>query len=88
MKKSRFNEHQIIGILKQAEAGLKVVDLCREHGISSATFYKWKARYGGLEVSEVARLRGLEEENRRLKQMYAQLSLEHQILKEVVEKKI
>ena len=95
MKKSRFSEHQIIGILKQAEAGMKVADVCREHGIrvrdlrfSPATYYKWKAQYGGLEVSEVAKLRGLEEENRRLKQMYAQLSLEHQILKEVVEKKL
>ena len=88
MKKSRFNEHQIIGILKQAEAGLKVADVCREHGISPATYYKWKAQYGGLEVSEVTKLHGLEEENRRLKQMYAQLRLEHQILKQVLEKKL
>jgi len=73
-------------MLKQAEVGLKVADVCREHGISSATYYTWKARYGGLEVSEVARLRGLEEENRLFKQMYAQLSLKHQILKEMTKK--
>jgi len=88
MKTSRFSEHQIISILKQAEAGLKVADVCREHGISQATFYKWKAKFGGMNSSDVKRLRDLEEENRRLKQMYAQLSLDHQILKEIVEKKL
>jgi putative transposase len=88
MKTSRFSEHQIIGMLKQAEAGLKVADICREQGVSQATFYKWKAKYGGMESSDVKRLRALEEENRRLKRMYAELSLDHQILKEVVEKKL
>lgn len=88
MKKSRFSEHQIIGLLKQAEAGMKVADICREQGMSQATFYKWKAKYSGMDSSDVKRLRELEAENRRLKQMYAQLSLDHQILKEVVEKKL
>ena len=88
MKTSRFSEHQIIGLLKQAEAGLKVADICREQGVSQATFYKWKAKYGGMDSSDVKRLRELEEENRRLKRMYAELSLDHQILKEVVEKKL
>jgi putative transposase len=87
MKKTKFSEHQIVQILKQSEAGMKTADLCREHGISPATFYKWKAKYGGMESSDVKRLRELEEENRRLKQMYAQLSLDHQILKEVLTKK-
>lgn len=88
MKTSRFSEHQIISILKQAEAGMKVADVCREHGISQATFYKWKAKFGGMDSSDVKRLRDLEEENQRLKQMYAELSLDHQILKEIVEKKL
>lgn len=88
MKKSKFSEHQIIQILKQGEAGMKVTDLCREHGISPATYYKWKAKYGGMEASDVKRLQELEAENRRLKQMYAELSLDHQILKELLEKKL
>jgi putative transposase len=88
MKKSKFSEHQIIQILKQGEAGMKVADLCREHGFSPATYYKWKAKYGGMEASDVKRLQDLEAENRRLKQMYAELSLDHQILKEVLEKKL
>lgn len=87
MKKSKFSETQIIQILKQGEAGSKVADLCREHQISPATYYKWKAQYGGMEVSEVKRIRELEEENRRLKQMYADLSLNHALLKEVLAKK-
>lgn len=87
MKKSKFSEQQIIGILKQGEAGVKVAELCRQAGISSATYYKWKAKYGGMEVSEVKRLAELETENRRLKQMYADLSLDHQLLKEVLAKK-
>ena len=87
MKQSRFSEHQIIGILKEGEAGLKVSDLSRKYGISETTYYNWKAKYGGMESSDVKRLHDLEEENRRLKQMYAQLSLDHQILKEVLEKK-
>ncbi len=87
MKKSKFSETQIIQILRQGEAGSKVADLCREHQISPATYYKWKAKYGGMEVSEVKRMRELEEENRRLKQMYADLSLDHALLKEVLAKK-
>jgi putative transposase len=88
MKKTRFSEHQIIQILKQGEAGIKVADLCREHGISPATYYNWKAKYGGMEASDVKRLQELETENRRLKQMYAELSLDHQLLKELLEKKL
>lgn len=87
MKKTRYSENQIIQILKEAEAGKQTADLCREHGISSATFYNWKAKYGGMEGSEIKRLRDLEEENRRLKKMFAELSLDHQILKEILEKK-
>jgi putative transposase len=86
MKKLRYTESQIIQILKQGEAGVPTADLCREHGISSATYYNWKAKYGGMDTSGVKRLRELEEENRRLKQMYASLSLDHQILKELLEK--
>lgn len=88
MKKSRFTESQIIGILKQKEAGMKTADICREHGISPATFYNWKSKYGGMEVSDVKRLRELEQENARLKRMYAELSLDHQILKDIIEKKL
>lgn len=88
MKKTRFSEHQIIQILKQGETGVKVADLCREHGISPATYYNWKAKYGGMEASDVKRLQALETENRRLKQMYAELSLDHQLLKELLEKKL
>lgn len=88
MKKTRFSEHQIIQILKQGEAGIKVGDICREHGISPATYYNWKAKYGGMEASDVKRLQELETENRRLKQMYAELSLDHQLLKELLEKKL
>ena len=88
MKRTRFSENQIIKILKEAEAGVPVTDLCRTHGFSRSSFYKWKAKYGGMEASDLRRLRELEEENRRLKQMYAELSLEHQVLKDVVEKKL
>lgn len=87
MKKSTTSEQQIVAILKEAEAGVPVVDLCRQHGISQSTFYKWKAKYGGLDASALRRLKELEDENRKLKQMYANLSLEHQVLKEIVEKK-
>jgi len=88
MKKSKFSEQQIISLLKEAEAGVRVSDLCRTHGVSQSAFYRWKAQYGGLDVSALSRLRALEEENRRLKQMYADLSLEHRVLKDVVEKKL
>ena len=88
MKKSKFTESQIVNILKQAEAGVSVEDLMRQHGFSRATFYKWKAKYSGMSVSEMKRLKELEEENRRLKQMYADLSLEHEVLKDIIEKKL
>jgi putative transposase len=88
MRKSKFSETEIIAILKAVEAGKTVRDVCREHEISDATYYKWKTKYGGMEASDIRRLRELEEENRRLKHMYAELSLEHRILKEVLEKKL
>jgi putative transposase len=86
MKKSRYTQEQIIAILKQHEAGVKTADLCREHGISDATFYNWKAKYGGLDVSEAQRLRQMEDENRRLKQLVADLSLDKEALKAVIRK--
>ena len=86
MKRSRFSEEQIIGILNQAEAGIKVQDLCRQNGISDATFYKWRAKYGGLEVSEAKRLKQLEEENARLKKLVADLMLDNTMLKDVASK--
>ena len=86
MKKSRFTEEQIIGILKQHEAGRRVPDLAREHGISEATIYTWKSKYGGMDVSEAQRLRSLEDENRRLKQLVADLSLDKEALKGIVRK--
>jgi putative transposase len=88
MRKSKFSETQIIAILKAVEAGQTVRDVCREHEISDATYYKWKTKYGGMEAADIRRLRELEAENRRLKHMYAELSLEHRILKEVLEKKL
>lgn len=88
MKKSRFTESQIISILAKQDLGIKVRDICREHGISDATFYNWKAKYGGLSVSELSRLKQLEAENARLKKMYADLSLVHYALKDAVEKKL
>ncbi len=88
MKKSRFSEEKIIAVLKQAEAGVKVAELARKHGISEATFYNWKAKYGGLDVSQLRRLKDLEGENARLKRMYAELSLAHHALQDAVEKKL
>lgn len=88
MKKSRFTETQIIKVLKEVEAGRMVKEVCREYDISDATYYNWKAKYGGMEASGIKKLKALEEENRRLKQMYADLSLDHKILKDVVEKKL
>jgi putative transposase len=87
MKTSKFTNAQILSILKQAEAGTPVPELCREHGISSATFYKWRAKYGGMDVSMMARLKELELENARLKKMYAEERLKAEILKEAIEKK-
>ncbi len=86
MKKSRYSETQIVKILKEVEAGRKVNEVCREYGISDATYYNWKAKYGGMDASDVKRLKYLEDENRRLKAMFAELSLEHRILKDIVEK--
>jgi putative transposase len=87
MKKTRFTETQIVSILKQQEAGIPTKEICREHGISEATFYNWKSKYGGMEASDVKRLKDLEEENARLKRMYADLSLDNQILKDLFTKK-
>ena len=87
MKRSRFTEEQIIGILREHDAGGQTVDVCRKHGISSATFYKWKAKYGGLEVSDARRLRSLEDENRRLKKLLAEAMLDNAMLKDVATKK-
>ena len=88
MRKRRFTEQQIIKVLKQIEGGRSVQDVCREYGVSQATYYNWKAKYGGMEASDIKRLKELEAENRRLKQMYANLSLENEALKDIVEKKI
>jgi putative transposase len=88
VKKSRFTEEKIISIIREADAGVKVIDLCRKHGMSDASFYKWKARYAGLDVSQLRRLKDLESENSRLKRMYAELSLTHQALQDAVEKKL
>lgn len=87
MKKSRYTGSQIMAILKQAESGVPVPALCREHGMSSATFYKWRATYGGMEASLMARLKELEDENRRLKKMYAEERLKSELRKEALEKK-
>src|SRR5260370_27730217 len=86
MKRARFSEEQIITILKEAEGGAKVTELCRRHGISDATFYTWRSKYGGLEVSEMRRLRQLEEENRRLKSIVADPALDIRALKDVLSK--
>lgn len=87
MRKSRFSESQIIGVLKQVETGQKVKDVCREHGISEGTYYRWKSKYGGMNVSEAKRLKELEVENRRLKKLVADMALDNQALKEVLGRK-
>lgn len=87
MKKSRYSDSQIINILKQAEAGTPVPELCREYGMSSASFYKWRAKYGGMDASMMSRLKELEAENARLKKMYADVQLQNDVIKEAMEKK-
>ena len=87
MKRSRFTEEQIIGILRESEAGAKTADLCRRHGISTATFYNWKAKFGGMDVSDAKRLRALEEENAKLKKLLAETMLDVAVLKDLNSKK-
>ena len=88
MKRSRFTETQIISILKESDAGLSVKELCRKHGISDATYYNWKSKYGGMGASELKRLREMEAENAKLKRMYADLALENTALKDLIDKKL
>ena len=88
MKKTRYTESQIIKVLNEVEGGRMVKDVCREYGISDATYYNWKSKYGGMTASDVKKLKELEDENRRLKRMYANLSLQHEALKDVVDKKL
>lgn len=88
MKKSKFTETQIVAILKEADAGLKVADVCRKHGISQPTYYNWKSKYGGMSVSELKRVKELEAEHSKLKRMYADLAMENDALKELIEKKL
>lgn len=87
MKRSKFSEHQVLGILKQVEGGRQVAEVCRDAGVSTSTYFKWKAKYGGMEASDIRRMRELEEENRQLKRMYADMSLECRALKDLIEKK-
>ena len=88
MKKSKFSESQIIGILREQEGGRKVVDICREHGISPATFHNWKAKYGGMDAGKLKKMKELEAESARLKRMFADLSLTHEALKDAIAKKL
>lgn len=88
MKKTRFTETQIVKAIQEHEGGRKAEDICRELGITSAAFYKWRQRYGGLEVAELKRLKGLEEENSRLKRMYAEISMENHAMKDLIAKKL
>ena len=86
MKISRFSEAQIMGILKQADGGVPVAELCREHGMSSASFYKWRSKYGGMDASMISQMKSLDDENRRLKKMFAELSMQNELLKEALGK--
>ena len=88
MKRSRFTETQIISILGEADAGMQIKELCRKHGISDATYYNWKSKYGGMSASELKRLREIEQENAKLKRMYADLALENTALRDLIEKKL
>ncbi len=88
MRKSRFTESQIVKVLKEVEGGRTVAEVCREYEISTATYHNWKAKYGGMELSDIRRLKDLEDENQRLKRMFADLSLKHEALKDIVEKKL
>ena len=88
MRTSKFTETQIVAILKEADAGMKIKDLCRKHGISDATYYKWKSKFGGMEASDLKRVRELEAENAKLKRMYADLALENTAMKDVIAKKL
>ncbi len=88
MKRSRFTETQIISILSEADAGMQIKELCRKHGISDATYYNWKSKYGGMSASELKRLREIEQENAKLKRMYADLALENTALRDLIEKKL
>ena len=87
MKKSRFSETQIMGVLRQAEAGVALPELCREHGISTATFYNWRSKYGGMDASMISEMKDIQDENRRLKKMFAELSMQNELLKEALGKK-
>lgn len=88
MRKSRFSESKIVGILHEVEAGMKVADVCRVHGISAQTYYAWKLKYGGMSVSDIKRLKELEAENGKLKKMFAEMALENHALKDLIEKKL
>lgn len=88
MKKKKFTETQIVTILKEGEAGVPIADLCRKHGMGQSTYFAWKAKYAGMSITELKRLKQLEDENLRLKRMFASLSLDHELLKEVLEKKL
>jgi putative transposase len=87
MKMTRYSEPQILAILRQAEGGVPVAELCREHGMSNASFYKWRAKYGGMDASMVSQMKAMEKENRRLKKMFAELSMQNELLKEALGKK-